>query len=233
MVHQDDIQLFTQASIAHRCARETELFFQRKNYDPRYCFELFRRAIVERQQRSWELIYSQYRSQVVGWVDRHPAFWASGEEAQYFVNRAFEKMWAALTPEKFGDFADLKSILRYLQMCVHSAIVDSARAQKQETLPYDEQKAALERPAAKSTVEEHVLTRIKRQELWDYMNQRLKDEKERCIVYGAFVLNLKPGELYAQFQETFRDVQEVYRVKENLIARLRRDRELAKFLDDA
>jgi hypothetical protein len=32
--------------------------------------------------------------------------------------------------------------------------------------------------------------------------------------------------LYAHFRETFRDVRDVYRVKENVLARLRRDAEL-------
>jgi hypothetical protein len=47
-------------------------------------------------------------------------------------------------------------------------------------------------------------------------------------VYGSFVLALKPRDLYAQFRDTFRDVREVYRVKERVLARLRRDAELEK-----
>jgi DNA-directed RNA polymerase specialized sigma24 family protein len=134
MAHQIDLRALTLAGIAHRCARETELFFQRQGHDPRYCFELFRRAIVEHDHCAWELVYAQYRPLVTGWVTRHAAFPTSGEEAQYFVNRAFEKMWLALAPEKFGQFANLKSLLRYLQMCVHSVILDHVRAAEQSAL---------------------------------------------------------------------------------------------------
>ena len=74
-----DLRVLALASVAQRCARETELFFQRRRYNPRYCFELFRRAIVERSQGAWELAYAQYRPLVAGWVERHPAFPASGE----------------------------------------------------------------------------------------------------------------------------------------------------------
>jgi hypothetical protein len=49
-------------------------------------------------------------------------------------------------------------------------------------------------------------------------------------VYGSFVLALKPRELYAQFREAVRDVNEVYRVKENVLARLRRDAEFEQLL---
>ena len=99
---QIDLHLLALASIAHRCARETESFFQRQLHDPTYCYELFRRAIVDRCQPAWDVIYAQYRPLVAGWVERHPASAISGEEVQFFVNRAFEKMWAALDSAKFA-----------------------------------------------------------------------------------------------------------------------------------
>lgn len=97
-----DVRLLTLTGVAHRCSQETDLFFQQRSYDPQFCFELLRRAIVHCNERAWELAYDQYRSQVIGWVARHSAFPTSGEEVQYFVNRAFEKMWVALTPDKFS-----------------------------------------------------------------------------------------------------------------------------------
>ena len=99
------------ADIADRCAQETERFFQGQSYDPQYCFELFRRAILEHDQSAWETIHARYQSLVAGWVKQHPAFESSGEEVPYFVNRAFEKIWVALTPDKFGRFSDLSSLL--------------------------------------------------------------------------------------------------------------------------
>ncbi len=230
MSHQIDLRLLTLAGIAHRCAQETELFFQRQSYDPQYCFELFRRAIVERDQRAWELVYVQYRPLVAGWVNRHSAFPATGEEVQYFVNRAFEKMWVALGSAKFKQFSNLKSLLRYLQMCVHSVILDQARAAEQSVVGVQVEALAAKSRASGPTVENQALDRVHRQELWDQINVRLRNEKERRVVYGTFVLALKPRELYAQFRETFRDVKEVYRVKENVLARLRRDAELREFL---
>lgn len=223
-------QLLTLAGIAHRCAHETEHFFQRQSYDPQYCFELFRRAIMDRNQRAWELVYAQYRPLVAGWVERHSAFPATGEEVQYFVNRAFEKIWAALTPTKFKHFSDLKSLLRYLQMCVHSVILDQVRVAEQSLVGVEIEALAAEGRAKGSMVEEQALAQVHRQEFWDQINARLRNGKERQVVYGSFVLALKPRELYAQFRETFRDVNEVYRVKENVLARLRRDAELQELL---
>jgi DNA-directed RNA polymerase specialized sigma24 family protein len=224
--HQLEPKALTLAGIAHRCARETALFFQRTSYDPRYCFEMFRRAIVERDQRGWELVYAQYHAQVASWVERHPAFPSCREETQYFVNRAFEKMWVAVTPDRFSRFPDLQSLLRYLQMCTHSVVLDQLRAAESAAVVVDVDMASVESRSGGPTVEDQVLSGMHGQELWDKIEARLNDEKERRVVYASFVLALKPSQIYAEFGDTFRDVREIYRVKENVLARLRRDIEL-------
>lgn len=170
---------------------------------------------------------------MASWIERHAAFASSGEEVQYFVNRAFEKMWAALIPEKLHRFPDLKSILRYLQMCVHSVIIDFVRLKEYKTLLDDDQNSSSEHEAPGPSVEQHVIMQIEQEELWKRLTQRLKDEKEKRVIYGSFVLALTPRELYAQFPDTFRDVQEIYRVKENVLTRLRRDDELKTLLGGA
>jgi len=230
MLHLTDFETLTLTGIAHRCAQETELFFQRKGYNPRYCFELFRRAIMERNQRAWELVYNQYRSLVGSWVKRHSAFPSSGEEAQYFVNRAFEKMWVAVTPDRFGRFPDLKSLLRYLQTCVHSVVLDQVRVAEQAEVGAEADIASVEGEAGDTTPEDQALARVQGQELWDQITTRLRNDREHRVMYGSFVLALKPREIYAEGKDTFRDVREVYRVKENVLARLRRDAELKKLL---
>lgn len=216
-------QLLTLSGLRHRCAVESDRFFKRQEHDPRYCFELFRRAINDHNQQAWNAIYDQYRPLVTGWVERHSSFPAADEERQYFVNRAFEKMWAAITPAKFENFPNLKSVLSYLQMCVHSALVDNLRNREQAALMAQED---LARIPDVSNVERRVSKRAEREELWRWLNDRLKNEKERRVVYGTFALAMKPRELFAQFPETFNGINEVYRVKENVMARLRRDKEL-------
>lgn len=230
MTNPADLQSFTLAGITHRCAQETEHFFQHLSYDPRYCFELFRRAIVGHSQHAWASVYNQYRPLVAGWVERHSAFATCGEEVQYFINRAFEKMWSALTPAKFPKFPDLKSLLRYLQMCVHSVILDQARKAEWVAVDMDDEEL-LRRPALDAVDDENdPLDRIHRQQLWAEIQARLQDQRERKVMYGSFVLGLPPRELVAHFDDTFADVREVYRVKENVLARLRRDAELLNFL---
>ncbi len=230
MLDQTDLQRLTIANISDRCAQETALFFQHSAYDPRYCYELFRRAIVEHNQHAWTAIYSQYRLLVTSWIQRHPAFEASGEEADYFANRTFEKMWASVVPDRFASFPDLKSLLRYLQMCAHSVLVDYGRASEQETSGLDDEVPGDEIKVQGPGTEEEAIEQVNREELWRWLKERLRNEKERQAIYGSFMLALKPREVYEQFPQLFADVNEVYTVKQNIIARLRRDPELNKFL---
>ena len=67
-------------------------------------------------------------------------------------------------------------------------------------------------------------------ELWRQVGALLHDGKERRLVYGAFVLGLKPREIRDRWPRSFRDVDEVYLVKQNVLARLRRSDEMRKFL---
>lgn len=224
----DAYQSLTLESLAHRCAEESEHFFHRRDHDPRYCFELFRRAVVEGNERAWNYLTHNYRPLVAGWVTRHRAFAGSGEEVGYFVNGAFAKMWSAMSPQKFDSFDDLKSLLRYLQLCVASVITDYVRSgeynQMLEELPPGAEEAS------DIEVEQQALERTAREGFWQVVNDRLNDEKERLVVHYSYVVGFKPGDIYRERADIFDDVREIYRIKENVLARLRRDDALRELL---
>lgn len=229
MSHENELQHMALADLANWCAHHTELYFQHQGHDSRYCFELFRRAIRERDQPAWELICLQYQGLVAGWVRQHSGFEESGEEVQYFVNGAFGRISISLTPEKFLGFSDTGSLLRYLKMCVHSVIMDYHRLAEQEHMARLDE--ASEERSPDASPEEETMDRSEQQALWDLIHSRLQDEKERAVIYGSFVLALKPQELYELFRNLFSDIDEIYRVKQNILSRLRRDPEFRKFLD--
>jgi hypothetical protein len=228
MSHETDLQQMAVADLAQRCADETELYFHHQTHDTQYCFELFRRAIRERDQSSWEVICLQYQPLVTGWVRQHPRFESSGEEIQYFVNGTFGKIAGTLTPEKFGGFSDIASLMSYLKMCVHSVIFDHSRKVDQLNL-YDLDEV-VEEVTDDPSPEEQALEQSYRQAFWDLTNARLHDEKERLVIRGSFVLDLKPQEIFEHFRSVFSDVDEIYRVKQNVLSRLRRDPEFRKLL---
>ena len=217
--------------LRNRCAEESDRFFRRQEHDPRFCFEIFRRAIQNRDEKAWECIYHQYQSLVASWVKRHSLFQALDEDCDYFASWAFEKMWAVLTPEKFTSFPDLKSILRYLQMCVHSVLTDAMRAQQQAGLYEVDLEGREDREDShQDSPEEQVFQRSMAEDLLATLYEKCSNAKERRIVYASFVLGMKPGDIFEVYGEEFQNTQEVYRVKENLLARLKRDREFIQYL---
>jgi hypothetical protein len=229
-VTQVDLQTLTLSGISHRCAQESEHFFNRQEYDPRFCYELFRRAILQQNEQAWARIFAQYQHLVSHWVERNAAFATSGEDVVYFVNRAFEKMWLGITPKKFETFSDLKSILRYLQMCVNSVLVDFVRQKEYKLVLESIEDFDYQLHGEETAVEDQIAKDFRRDEFWGWLKQQFNDEKEKYVVYGMFVLALKPREILEQYPDMFQGIQDVYRVKENLVARLRRNDEFRRFL---
>ncbi|MBI3942004.1 MAG: sigma-70 family RNA polymerase sigma factor [Chloroflexi bacterium] len=221
-----DLHTMDTDSLAQRCAEETARFFRRTESVQDYCFELFRRAIAGRSQYAWQKIYGQYQPSVLNWVKSHPSFSRTGEEPEFYCNGAFARMWASFTPEKFTQTQELAGILKFLKMCVHSAIMDSLRRERAETSSIDELEGGSSEPRIDPAIDE----RIDRLHLWDYIKSLLKDEQEIIVTYGCFVNRLKPQEVLDAYPHHFSDISEVYNVKRNVMNRLRRNAEIEKYV---
>jgi RNA polymerase sigma factor (sigma-70 family) len=189
---------------------------------------LFRRAIVGCNSHAWEKVYQIYQPLVVSWVSRNSGLGAVDEEVDYFVNCAFDKIWSAVDAEKFGQFQDLASLLRYLQMCVHSVIVDYARSNQIRTTDLDIL-ANLPTPDS-PLIEKSVTDELERRRLWEMVARLARDEREIIVLRYSFVYDLKPSQIYAANPDRFESLEELYRVKRNLLNRLRRNQMLRQFL---
>lgn len=229
MVAQSELGRQTLADLSRRCREETDRFFARRSHDPNFCFELFRRALVDRSDMAWRLLFSQYRPLVASWVERQPAFPMTGEDVDYFINGAFARLMRAITPDSFAGFENLKSILGYLQLCVVSEVNDHARAQRDtETLSLEQINIA--GYSAEDDVEQMALEDAERSELWSVIRSSANDDTELMVLYASYVLGIKPRQLVERYPERFDSVQRVYRIKENVLARLKRDPRMQGFL---
>jgi DNA-directed RNA polymerase specialized sigma24 family protein len=213
--------------VADRCAEETGRYFLAQPSDPSPCFELFRRALGDGSQLAWEAVFQQYHALVRSWVARRLET-RDHDEIQDYVNRAFERMWAAVPKAKFERFNDLRAVLAYLKMCAHSAIVEDARRANllDRAVTLDDLSGGAEgdSPAPADTQTERVvLSHEARSSVREAVNARLQDEKERLVVHCLFELDLKPKAIYAQFPDVFHDVREIYLVRQVVLERLSRD----------
>ena len=219
-------ELLSINELARCCSEETNKFLKQSASNDRYCLELFRRAIVKRDDDAWSCIYQQYAPLVLTWVTQHqsaaPLLGQDGSGP--LVNAAFAKFSQALTPAKMANFDSLAAVLKYLKMCVHSVVADEVRSrqsrQYEETLELVENEPASDDPA------DDVVSNISAQSLWQVIQEELNGEDERVLIYLAYIQGMKPGEISSQHRRLFPTVDDVYRIKRNVLERLRRNRRL-------
>lgn len=216
------------ASLMRRCATESERFYRGQQHDTCFSYELFRRALVERNETAWELLYQHYTSLVEGWVRRTGAFTSSGESSEYFVVGAFTKFWRAITPDRFNSFPTLASLLHYLQLCATSVVIDSVRAQSWSEMLPEETMNVHQLP--QHAPDEEAMNRVDREEFWHFIDQQLNGEIERVVVYYSFVLGLTPRAIYSKRGDLFESVNDVYNVKRNVLGRLSRNPQLRQMI---
>ena len=216
-----NLRLLDVDQLADECANHTERFLNRLEYDPSYCYELFRRAIVDRNDYAWKKIYGQYEGLVARWVRSHPKLPAAREQVKYLVNRTFDKLWSSVDAAKFAQFDNLQGLLRYLQICVNSVVVDHCREQLIETISLEHQSHS---PSPDlSAIERQVAERAERRHLWQIVMEEAHNKKESIVLQLSFLCGLKPAQIYAEYPDLFESVEEVYQVKRNCLNRLRRN----------
>jgi hypothetical protein len=190
-------------------------------------YELFRRAIVERDDEAWAAIYTHFRQLLISWARNAVARVPATGQYEDIADRALARAWAALTAEQFAQFPSLAALLGYLRTCVGAAAIDAARAEATRERAY--QKLAL--PSV-TTPEELVLSALNRDDLWRVVSKLVSNEHERIILIESFVLNLPPRAILERHKDHFADVPAIYAAKRNLLNRLERSRDLRQLYRD-
>ena len=225
MSHETRLQHMALEDLAQKCAQETHLFFTYQDYDSSYGFELFRRAVRNKDESALEVVITQYQPLVARWVDKYPGFPLLNEEAQDFIAQAFERFWASFTPAKFDKSQNLAAVLRYLKMCVHGTMTDAWRKFRRIRLEQEMRDEEQEFSQSESTPEDF----LQNDEFWQLIKKKSKNLKEYTVVYASFSLALSPREILAEYPDLFRDIKEIYQHKANLLDRLERDDEIKDF----
>jgi hypothetical protein len=190
-------------------------------------YELFRRAIVERDADAWAESAARYRRLMLSWARDSSARMAVFESYEDLADHALARAWMALSPARFANFPSLGAVLAYLRACVTAAVVDCARAE-----------AARERMIGKLAVSEAaspealVLGELDRAELWRMVEGLIAGEQERVVVVESFVFDLRPRTILARHPELFADIDAVYAAKRNLLARLKGSRALREMFEE-
>jgi DNA-directed RNA polymerase specialized sigma24 family protein len=213
------------STLADLCSKELVLHRRREPADDCYCLEIFRRAMVQHDDQAWSMVQQCFGEIVRIWVRSHTssdiAFLHDTEEN--YVAQTFSRFWYAVRDQRL-EFATLNSALSYLHATLNGLIMDTMRVH------FRSREVSLPDPGfSQEPVAEDI---DDNQTLWESLRSLLPDERERRVTYLLYYCGLKPREIVSRFPIEFVDVKEVYRLNQNVIERLRRNRDRLRWLLD-
>jgi len=190
-------------------------------------YELFRRAILQRDEDAWTEIHARYRAMLIGWALRYGARTSGVERADDIADHALARAWVALTPDRFAEFPTLAKLFSYLRTCVVTTVIDSMRAQAGS-----ERIARRAQASQPATPERIVLAGIDRDALWQAVMALAASRAERVALVESFAYDRPPRDIQELYPQLFPTVATVYTVKRNLFARLQRNHNLIEMCKD-
>jgi hypothetical protein len=212
------------AELAERCGVEIGKYSRKEACDDQYCLEIFRRAMMENNERAWEVLHQRFSGILLNWVRCHPnreAAYRCDSENSY-VDRAFRRLWMRTKRNAALEFNTLAGALRFLRMCLNSDIVDTLRSQlRAEEMPWPEP-GFPEEPAVEDTDESN--------ERWEAIKSCLPNEREQKLAYWLYYCNLKPRQIIQLRPDEFKDVYEIFRLTRNIVDRLKRNKDRLRWL---
>jgi DNA-directed RNA polymerase specialized sigma24 family protein len=186
-------------------------------------YELFRRAVVERDADAWAAIVERFRPLLIAWVGRCAAAAAAGEAYEDLADEGLARAWRSLSPERFGGFPNLAALLGYLRACVTTTVIDAARARAAH-----ERAAQRIRLDAEDLPEQVVFQQLGSAELWQLISGLVASEADRVVLIERFVFDLPARVIRDRHPSLFPDVMNTYAAIRNLRERLRRNEGLRR-----
>jgi DNA-directed RNA polymerase specialized sigma subunit len=107
-------------------------------------------------------------------------------------------------------------LLEYLKLCVNGAILDHIRTLERKKIA--ETDVDIIADSLGNSGEN-----VEAEEIWESLLSSLKDEREVIVFECAYVFDMTAKQILTQNPQHFSEVKEVYRVKENMLRRLKRN----------
>ena len=106
--------------------------------------------------------------------------------------------------------------------------MDEVRARRAwAATPLDEVPETLQ---SRTDNERTVVGKLAGEQLWHAIISELQDKAEERVIYLSFARDMKPADIAERHPELFPSVADVYRIKRNVIERLRRSAAIRGFL---
>ncbi len=196
------------------CQREIDGHLRGEAQGVQYCLELFHRARVLHDKDALGVLRQCFSGILQEWIHRHPQkeVLCGLESEEYYTTLAFRRFWQAVMHLEDLEFGILTVALAYLQSNLNAVILGALRTYAQSS-----KVAFLETDDAREWVVENDENGGA---LWEIMQRMLSNEREQRMAYLLFHCCLQPWEIVRGNPQEFSDVQEVARLRRDIIARL-------------
>jgi len=216
----EKISEITLTTLAVLSSEELKQYHNRTLSNEQYCIELLRRALHEQKDDAWLVIEQCFGRFVRSWLWNHPyrdvALQRDSEEN--YLAQTFSRFWYAVREQQI-EFTSLAAILAYLHATLNGVLADTMRSclrRQTREMPW---------PELNDTEELATEDPVDSQAVWEAIQRFLPDERERRLAYLLYYCGLKPRDIVRHCPQEFDDVKEVYRLSQNILDRLRRNRE--------
>ena len=177
--------------------------------------ELLHQALAQGNQDAWAELQQCLGETVCRWLHTHPSkevAW-SFESAEHYVGLAFERFRQAAIEGQVA-FETQASALVYLCASLNGTILDSLRAYARPR--------AVPVPLPGVPSEPYFEDRTTSLELWEILQKVLPSEREQRLAYMLYHCGLGPREIVQLCPQEWSDVQEIYRLRRNILEQLLR-----------
>ena len=204
------------SALVEQCRREIQTHRRGETISNMYGLELLDRAIVQGDQVAWVGVQQCLGEIVRGWLRRHPnrevaCCWESEEN---YVAMAFERFWWATTRQQMV-FKTFAGVLVYLRASLQGAILDTLRAySRPKEVPL---------PLPGEPWEPKVEDQADSSEVREILQSLLPNPREQRLAYLLYHCGLKPREIVHFCPQEWNDVQEIYRLRRNIMERALRN----------
>lgn len=177
--------------------------------------ELLHQLLVQGNQDAWAVLQQCLGETVRGWLHTHPSkeavcLWESEE---HYVGLAFERFRQAAIEGQVA-FETQASALVYLRASLNGTILDSLRAYVRPR--------AVPVPLPGVPSGPYFEDRTTSLEVLEILQKVLPSEREQQLAYLLYHCGLGPREIVQLCPQEWSDVQEIYRLRRNILEQLLR-----------
>ena len=203
--------------LAAQCLRELDNYRRCEPCTDTYGLELLRRATFQDNQEAWAWVQCCFGGMVRAWLRRHPKREVACqlESEENYVAQTFERFWQATAFNQQVQFSTLAAALQYLRASLNGAILDMLRAYVRP--------GEISLPESGEPGEPLVEDSTDNSEVWESLRMILSNPREQRLAYLLFHCGLKPREIIRFCPLEWSDVQEIYRLRRNIMERVLRN----------